>query len=98
MVPAIYPLVNHRKTIGKPEENHRKTVTTTGKWWFYGILWDLPSGNETLLAGKSPRIGGFRRKITDRWSIFQQAMFDYQRVLNNSVIVGMGLWWPYISH
>ena len=26
-----------RKTMG----NHRKTI---GKWWFYGILWDLPSG------------------------------------------------------
>ena len=25
----------------KPWENHRKTM---GKWWFDGILWDLPSG------------------------------------------------------
>ena len=25
-----YPLVNHRKTIGK--------------WWFDGILWEIPSG------------------------------------------------------
>ena len=33
-----FPLVNEpRKTIG----NHRKTM---GKWWFSGILWDLPSG------------------------------------------------------
>ena len=27
----------HGKTIG----NHGKTL---GKWWFNGILWDLPSG------------------------------------------------------
>ena len=26
----------------KPCENHRKT---RGKWWFNGILWDLPYGN-----------------------------------------------------
>ena len=36
------------KTIGKPWENHRRTI---GKWWFNGGLmvfqWDLPSGNLT---------------------------------------------------
>ena len=41
-----WDLENHRKTIGKP----------LGKWWFhgilcdfmgfYGILWELPSGND----------------------------------------------------
>ena len=30
--------------IGKPQENHRKTI---GKWWFNGILRvDLASGND----------------------------------------------------
>ena len=32
---------------------------------------DLPSGNQTWLAGKSPISEGFDRKITDKWSIFQ---------------------------
>ena len=27
--------------MGKPWENHRKTI---GKWWFHGILWGLPCG------------------------------------------------------
>ena len=30
----------------------------------------VPSGNQTWLAGKSPIYGGFYRKITDKWSIF----------------------------
>ena len=33
---------NHRKTMRKPWENHRKTMGTIGKpigkWWFHGIL------------------------------------------------------------
>ena len=36
---------------GSSWENHRKTI---GKWWFngdlmgfYGILWDVPSGNDS---------------------------------------------------
>ena len=28
--------------VGKPWENHGKTM---GKWWFSGILWDLPPGD-----------------------------------------------------
>ena len=27
--------------------NHRKTI---GKWWFNGIFWDLPSGNDCSIA------------------------------------------------
>ena len=34
-------------TSTKPQENHRKTMR---KWWFYGISWDLPSGNECCIA------------------------------------------------
>ena len=39
----------------------------------------LPSGNQAWLAGKSPINGGFDRKITHTWSIFQHAMFDDTR-------------------
>ena len=35
--------------------------------------------HQTWLAGKSPMNDGFMRKITDKWSIFQHAMFDYRR-------------------
>ena len=31
-------------------ENHRKTI---GTWWFNGIWWDLPSGNDWHSYGKS---------------------------------------------
>ena len=34
------------ETIGKPSENHRKTIGLIGQWWFDGILWDLPPGND----------------------------------------------------
>ena len=40
----------------------------------------LPSGNQTWLAGRYPMNGGFHGKLTDKWSIFQHAMFDYRRV------------------
>ena len=30
-----------------------------GTGWFDGILWDLPSGNQPWLAGKSNGDGGF---------------------------------------
>ena len=45
-----------RKTMGKPWENHRKTI---GKWWFDRILngiYPLVSSN---MAGKSLRNGGW---------------------------------------
>ena len=32
--------------------------------------------------GKSPVDKGFNKKITDKWSIFQHAMFDYRKVLD----------------
>ena len=35
------------KIIGKPEENHRKTM---GKWWFNAIELDLPPGNDCYIA------------------------------------------------
>ena len=47
----IFPVFEEFPEIRDPEnrererdqlENHRKTV---GKWWFNGIVWDLPSGN-----------------------------------------------------
>ena len=41
-------------------------------------LW-FPSGHQTWLAGKSPMEGSFHRKITNKWSIFQHAMFDETR-------------------
>ena len=54
-------------------ENHRNTI---GKCWFYGIWWELPSGNQTrnhpwieVLIGKPPMHGPC--------SI---AMFDYRRL------------------
>ena len=59
-------------------------------WILYGLymgsmgIWIrlefIPYGNQTWLAGKYPINGGFNRKITDTWSIFQPAMFDYRRV------------------
>ena len=51
------------------------------KWRF--TLWF----HQTWLAGKSSLNGGFTRKITDEWSIFQQAMFDYWRVLENNNVL-----------
>ena len=36
--------------------------------------------HQTWLAGKSAINKGFNRKITEKWSIFQQAMLDYPRV------------------
>ena len=68
---------NHRKTIGKPWK-------TIGKWWFDGILWDLPSGNQTWLAGK-PHVNGAlqlgKSPINAGSSI---AMFDDQRVASEN--------------
>ena len=43
-------------SIGKPWENHGETM---GTWCFDGILWDLPSGNQPWLAGKSNVNGVF---------------------------------------
>ena len=41
---------------------------------------DIPSGNQTL-QWKIPELnGGMIEKISDKWSIFQPAMFDYRRV------------------
>ena len=31
---------------------------TTGKWWFDGNLWDLPSGKQSHNYGKSPNFTG----------------------------------------
>ena len=44
-------------------------------------------GNQTWLAEKSTRNGGFNRKVTDKWSIFQQAMFDYRRVNHIEIVI-----------
>ena len=35
------------KAMGNDALNYRKTI---GKWWFNGILWDLPSGNDQLTS------------------------------------------------
>ena len=43
------------------------------------VPWWLPSGDQTWQAGKSTRIGGFKRKITGLNSISSIAMFDYRR-------------------
>ena len=50
-------LENHRKTIGKPSENHRKTMDRREMV----VLWDLMGVftfwcHQTWLAGKSPII------------------------------------------
>ena len=58
-------------------------------WIIYGSYLDVVDINMYYLlvslnmAGwKIPELnGGFYRKITYKWSIFQQAMFDYRRVL-----------------
>ena len=44
-----------------------------------------PSAVISSMAGlKIPELnGGFIRKITDKWSIFQHAMFDYRKVIFN---------------
>ena len=69
-----FPIVNHRKMIGKPWENDRKMV----------VEWDLMGFTlcySNMAGWKIPELnGGVYRKSTDKWSIFQQAMFDYQRV------------------
>ena len=49
----------------------------------------IHSGNQSWLAGKSSINGGFHRKITDEWSIFQPAMFDYRRVSDGEGMVPM---------
>ena len=41
-----------------------------------------PLVSSTMAGWKIPELnGGFNRNITYKWSIFQPAMFDYQRVL-----------------
>ena len=45
----------------------------------FDMIW-LPSGLQTWLAGRSPINGGFDRKITGKWSIFQRAMFHYRMI------------------
>ena len=49
------------------------------KYWWHKLL---ASENQTWLEHpwKSPINEGFHRKITDQWSIFQHAMFDFWRV------------------
>ena len=59
---AVSPLGLHHQLVAKPGkfpkktqemelqmENHRKII---GKLWFYGILWDLPSGKRSHNYGK----------------------------------------------
>ena len=43
------------------------------------VISRISSGNQKWLAGKSTMNGGFNRKITCKWSIFQHAMFDKRR-------------------
>jgi hypothetical protein len=57
-------------------------VAVAGYVCFYDVH-GLPSGNETWLAGKSPWKGGVPRKINYTWWIFQQATFDYRKVILN---------------
>ena len=46
------------------------------------------------MAGwKIPYNRGFDRKMTDKWSIFQQAMFDYRRVIGDLSITHRELTW-----
>ena len=56
-----------------------------GKWWFNGGLMGFhgiyPLVSSNMSSWKIPELkGGVNRTITDKWFIFQQAMFDYQRV------------------
>ena len=46
----------------------------------------IPSGNQTWLAGKFCINGGIDRKIIDKWSVFQQTMFDYRRVVSFTLL------------
>ena len=68
-------MVVYRKT-------HRKMVV------FHGILWEILSGFITQGWLKYPRTEWrfLARKITDKRSIFQHAMFDY-RGLNSRMLV-----------
>ena len=44
--------------------------------------------HQTWLAGKSPMNGGFIKNLTDKWSIFQHAIFDYQGTMKDCKIMG----------
>ena len=48
----------------------------TSGYLLYKQIMGLPSANQTWLDGKSPITGSLSRKIYDKWSIFQQGMFD----------------------
>ena len=45
----------------------------------WNVMLEIPSGNQTRLAGTAPINGVFNRKTTDNGSFFI-AMFDYRRV------------------
>ena len=57
------------------------------------VYWDLMGFtlwcHQTWLAGESPLAEWMflARRITDQWSIFQHAMFEYQRVALGSADV-----------
>ena len=46
---------------------------------FYGILWDLPSGNDSHICGKIHHVKHGKIHYFD-WAIFQFAMLNYRRV------------------
>ena len=59
-------------------ENDRKTI---GKWWFYGILWDLPCFTFWWINRTIWKISILNGKIDYRWSV-SIAMLNYQSVSN----------------
>ena len=61
-------------------ENHYSHTKSTGKWWFHGILWELPSGKHTKNHGQSPCFMG---KLTISTAIFSSYVANYRRVSNH---------------
>ena len=62
------------------------SLKTIGKWWFNGILWDVPSGNDLQFPVKMTiTISEFSHEQMS----FSIAMFVYQRVIDGKSIIMM---------
>ena len=83
-VPSVNGLTFHGKILTRNQPDFPMTFHGIFRWFFpYPLV--IKHGN-----GKSPYQWRFlARKITDKSSMFQQAMFDYQRV-NQSTVPYLG--------
>ena len=60
-----------------------------GKWWFYGIWWDLPSGDVKIAIENGHRNSEFSQETW--W--FSMAMLNYQRVYGGYPFLGYPYSW-----